>query len=211
VLPAGPASPPAQASPVHEKTDFVGPAEGETPRCTEWGNACAPPCPTPCGPPGRFWAGADYLLWWTKSSHVPPLITTSPAAEAGILGPGTAILFGDSNIDYGAFSGFRFELGFWIDREQTIGLAGGGLFLGSLSRSFGAGGSGAADSPTIARPFFNANTGREDSEIVALPNAVAGTINVHANSRLAGGEINGVFNVCCGCDYRLDLLGGFSS
>ncbi len=44
---------------------------------------------------------------------------------------------------------------------------------------------------------------------MASPNFLAGTANVHSSSRLAGGQINGLFNLCCGCDYRLDLLGGF--
>jgi hypothetical protein len=181
----------------------------DTPCCPGWGNACAPCCPTPCGPPGRFWIGADYLLWWTKTSPVLPLVTTSTAASGGIIGPGTTVLVGGSSIDYEAFSGFRFVLGFWLDEEQTVGLEGGGLFLGSRSKDFGFGGNGAADSPTFGRPFINANSGREDTELVSSPNLLAGTVNVHSTSRLAGGEINGILNVCCGCAYRVDLLGGF--
>src|SRR5947207_8119570 len=26
------------------------------------------------GLPGRFWVEADYLLWWTKNAHLPPLV-----------------------------------------------------------------------------------------------------------------------------------------
>src|SRR5260370_39533387 len=29
-------------------------------------NPCAP-CSEPCCPPGRVWASAEYLLWWTKN------------------------------------------------------------------------------------------------------------------------------------------------
>src|SRR5579885_3479831 len=29
-------------------------------------------------PPGRVWVDAEYLLWWTKGSPLPPLLTTSP-------------------------------------------------------------------------------------------------------------------------------------
>ena len=31
----------------------------------------------PCCPAGRFWVQADYLSWWTKGTHLPPLVTTS--------------------------------------------------------------------------------------------------------------------------------------
>ena len=39
-----------------------------------------------CGPPGRFWVSAEYLLWWTKSDHAPPLVTVGPPESFGILG-----------------------------------------------------------------------------------------------------------------------------
>src|SRR5438067_2290525 len=44
-------------------------------------NGCAPAggcktCCTSCGPPGRVWARAEYLLWWMKDDHIPPLLTT---------------------------------------------------------------------------------------------------------------------------------------
>ena len=32
-----------------------------------------------CGPPGRVWAEAEFLLWWQRGFAVPPLVTTSPA------------------------------------------------------------------------------------------------------------------------------------
>src|ERR1022692_2583343 len=74
----------------------------------DWGKACAPCGPTSCGPDGMFWARADYLLWWTKGSRVPPLVTTSPAASGGIIGPGTTVLFGGSSLDSDPSSGVRF-------------------------------------------------------------------------------------------------------
>ena len=55
-----------------------------------------------CGPPGRVWLRADYLMWFTTGTRLPPLVTTSPqgtpANQAGVLGaPGTTILFGGSD------------------------------------------------------------------------------------------------------------------
>lgn len=223
--PVGPTPVPPATSPVRDKTDLTFPplparvapedpgpnpcfpgggAEPATPGRADWGDAGSPD-----GPSVRFWAGADYLLWWTRGSAAPPLVTASPASAGGILGPSTTVLAGGSNIDFGAFSGFRFTLGAWLNEEGTIGLEGGGLFLGSRAEDFSAGGNGGAGSPTVGRPFLNANTGRPDAELVALPGRLAGTVAVHSASRLDGGELNGLLNVCCGCCYRLDVLGGF--
>src|SRR4029077_784386 len=37
---------------------------------------CDQPChigPEVCGPPGRVWVSAEYLLWWFKNDHIPPI------------------------------------------------------------------------------------------------------------------------------------------
>src|SRR5207249_3637555 len=77
---------------------------GTAPSC----DSCFANPEPPCGPPGRVWFDAEYLLWWTKNDHVPPLITTGPATfPVGFLGnPGTTVLFGGS-LDRNPFSGAR--------------------------------------------------------------------------------------------------------
>src|SRR5207253_2607656 len=62
-----------------------------------------------------LWFSGEYLLWWTKGSNLPPLVTTgSPAAaRPGALGqPGTSVLFG-GDVDSGPRSGARFAGGLW--------------------------------------------------------------------------------------------------
>src|SRR5262249_11215773 len=66
------------------------PAPGPSPG---WEGCDCPagPCgEAPCGPPGRFWAEADYLLWWMRGASLPPLVTASPPGtgrrQAGVLG-----------------------------------------------------------------------------------------------------------------------------
>jgi len=59
--------------------------------------------PTPCGPRGWIWGGAEYLLWRTDGMRVPALVTSSPAGtprdQAGVLGePDTVILFGGQDL-----------------------------------------------------------------------------------------------------------------
>ena len=54
---------------------------GECPTCDDVDCGCL------VGPVGRYWFRADYLLWWTRGSYVPPLVTTSTnPADGGILG-----------------------------------------------------------------------------------------------------------------------------
>jgi hypothetical protein len=148
-------------------------------------------------------------MWWERSSPVPPLITKSPANVAGVLGRRTVVLAGGANTDFGTFSGANFTLGGWLDEEHIFGLEGGGFFLSSRARDYGAAGNGAVGSPTLSRPFLNANTGHEDSEVVATPNLVSGVVSTHASSRLAGGEVNALYNVWSRSYYRVDGLLGF--
>jgi hypothetical protein len=141
---------------------------------------------------------------------VPPLVTASPDASAGILGrPGTVTLFGPgSDLTDSPRSGGRFTAGAWLDEDQTFGVEGGYFFLAGHTRNFAATGSGAPGSPVLARPFFNVLSGREDSELVAAPGVAAGSVAVAASSRLQGFEANALCKLCCGCGYRLDALGG---
>jgi hypothetical protein len=73
---------------------------------------------------GRIWLGAEYLLWWTKGSRLPPLVTTgSPGTgPVGALGrPDTSVLFGGT-FDDQDHSGGRFFGGLWLDPGQTFGV-----------------------------------------------------------------------------------------
>jgi hypothetical protein len=143
-----------------------------------------------------------------KESPIPPLVTTSPVGTprelAGVLGaPGTVVLFpGDGNPER---SGGRFTIGFWFDNDHTIGLESTTLFLAERSLTFAAGSPG---SPILARPFFNVLTGLPASELVAFPGVLAGNVAVSSSNQLWGTELNLRGNVCRGCLWHLDWLGG---
>src|SRR6516165_1338213 len=123
------------------------------------GGDCSTPdcgCEPPCGPPGRLWVDAEYLLWWTKSARVPPLVTSGTTSSAGILGrEGTVVLVGNSGLDENPRSGLRIGGGFWLDDCHTLGLEGSYFFLGQRSSDSSFAGSGAPGTPVLARPFFN--------------------------------------------------------
>lgn len=164
-------------------------------------------CVEPCGPPGRFWVQAEYLLWWLKDNPVPPLATVGPVAGLGVPGtPGTAVILGGEPVDQGTFSGGRFTVGGWFDCCQTCGFEAGYFFLGQSGDDSRV---GCPPNAVLARPFFNVNIGAPDWQLACFPGALDGSIRATVNSRLQGAEANAIKNVCCGPCYRFDLLGGF--
>ncbi len=181
------------------------------PSTCDWSDALRRPSYDSWGASGLVWVGAEYLLWGMKNAPAPALVTAGPPGSAGILGqPGTVTLFGPGSDLTGSLrSGARFTAGFWCDDDQTFGLEGSYFFLAAQTRAFDAGGTGAPGSLVVARPFFNALTGRADSEVVAAPGAVAGVVGVAASSLLQGCDVNTVCNLSCSGHYRLDALAGF--
>lgn len=172
---------------------------------------CPCPCPEVCGPAGRVWVTGEYLLWWIKDSNIPPLVTTSPPASLGVIGaPGTSVLLGGSDLNTGPYSGARITAGAWLNEAQTFGLEASYFFLGARSSNFAIAGSAAPGSPIIARPFFNVVTGAQDAEIASFPGVITGSVNASNSSRLQGAGANMIANLCCACNYRVDMLLGFS-
>jgi hypothetical protein len=151
----------SETPPVIDK--MVTPLDSGT--CTPAGdcNLCCPePC-VPCGPPGRFWVGAEYLYWWTREMRVPPLVTSGTPTTGGLIPgalgvPGTTVLLSGELENHGQ-SGGRFYGGFWLDECQTKGIEADYLFLGTRRNTFLAGGTGAPGSAIIARPFVDVPPG----------------------------------------------------
>lgn len=167
---------------------------------------CGHVCLAPEPMPGRVYGSAEYLLWWIKDSNTPALITTSPVPSQGILGqPGTVVLFG-GDVNNEERSGARFTAGYWLDPCHTWAVEGSYFFLGERAARFGA---NSDQFSLLARPFFNVNEGIEFSQVVTDPGRAAGGIGVLMPSELWSAELNLRRNLCCGCGYRVDLIGGF--
>lgn len=177
-----------------------------------WQAPCCVCCDPLCGPPGKIWARGEYLLWWLKGSPLPPLVTLSvdgtPREEAGVLGqPGTRVLFGNERVNDDERSGGRFTIGGWLDKRQKFGLEGSFFFLENGSANFLANSPG---SPILARPFFNTQLNQQDSQLVSFPDLLSGAVSVRANTAnfLGAGALFRA-NICRGCCYRVDVLGGY--
>jgi Putative beta barrel porin-7 (BBP7) len=167
---------------------------------------------SPSGSPGRVWVEGELLLWFLRGDALPPLVTTSPSGTArtatGVLGqPGTTVLFGNQTVNDDLTPGFRLRSGMWLDDNQRWGLEGSLLYVGSESTSFGA---SSDQNPILARPFFNTQTNAPDSQLLAFPGTLTGNVAVQADrGELYGADANARYNLCCGCNYRLDLLAGY--
>jgi hypothetical protein len=144
-------------------------------------DAASPFFMTPtAGDDWRFWASADYALAWIRNKALPPLATTSPPgtpqANAGV-NPEN-VLIGSTSIAPQVRSMGRLDLGFWFDRDRTLGV-GAGFFLADGK---GANFAVASDGTTIiARTFIDAsNHDVPSSALVAFPGISSGSVNVFA-------------------------------
>ncbi len=174
------------------------------------------------GAAGSWWAGAEYLLWWVKGAPLPsPLLTVGDTTGMGVLGsPGTRVLLGGSDVNFGPSSGARFTLGTWLDEERNLGLEANYLFLGrtSTARLFESNGRG---EPLLAIPFvqiggvpvtnpaFTPTQPGETSTLVSAPNRFSGAARLDLTTRLQGAELNVVAPLFEEGNWRVGLLGGF--
>ena len=190
------------------------------------GNCGSKSCSTcaacPCGPLGQMWVRAEYLLWWTDGMRTPPLVSTSPAgtlrSNAGVLGTsGAEVYFGDDDLFDASRNGGRFRLGKWCDSCQWIGFETDFFFLGDESDGIQCNPIG---DQILARPFFNTQTGQNDSELVQFPGLLVGTVHVDAETSLWSIGPRLRINLACErladdcvpCSdggYRFDLLVGY--
>ena len=165
-----------------------------------------------CACPQRWWFDAEYLLLWTNGDRVPPLVSTNltlpPRSEAGVLGVGDTEVLVGGPIDEGGRSGVSLTAGHWLDDCRCWGLQATWFYAGDpfdeLNDSWSSPGN-----PVLARPFLNVGSGLEDSQLVAFPNVLAGTVRVATSSDLRSAEALLSMNWLQGCRGRVDLLGGY--
>jgi hypothetical protein len=179
---------------------------------SSWSSALAPA--------GQFYGYAEYLLWWLKGYRTPPLASTSdptvPQNLQGVLGPQTTVLFGGNRLEQDPFSGGRFTAGYRFGPCNIWAVEGSYFFLGQNTSRF------SATSPNpmvIARPFIARlpdGTLMENAQLVASPGinsgdlfAASGTLRIDAPTQFWGAEANLRRTVCCGCNYKLDVLVGY--
>lgn len=156
-------------------------------------------------------ASLEFMSWYNKGIHLPPLVTTSPQGtpqvQAGVL-PGATIVAGNQDIDSDRQIGGRLTFGWWLDDCRNLavgaklyGVEGGAVRFGQSSNG----------DPIIGIPFFNADplVNAEDALLVAFPGLSTGSVNITAANDVLGTEVYGRSLMDEGRDYRLDLIGGY--
>lgn len=175
-----------------------------------------------CAP--RLQLSAEFLAWWTKPVTDVPLLTGDNLAlpVTGSL-PGSPVLLSTRDLDDTSRIGFRVGAVYWLDCCASYGLDARLFYTGQTSRdaAFDSGPEGNVTS--LFRPFTLASTvvlptpmgpvilpaGTPFREAVAQQGQATGTFEASSRSRFWGADVNYRDNICCGCDYRLDLLAGF--
>lgn len=144
---------------------------------------------------GSFWAEAEYLYWQTKGDKLPALVTTG--LTTGALGvPDTSVSFGQSTVNQDWRSGVRVRAGYWFDPGKSMGIEAHFFGLENASTDFFASSSG---TPLLARPFFNAITGLQDSALIASPVIGSGQVSASETSHLLGAGIAFRKRLCDAC------------
>lgn len=152
----------------------------------------------------------ELLYWWSSPLNTPVLGTTAPAnvvvGEAGVLGePGTSALLGTQLSEDIRFGG-RFTGNFWFDPMQNRGLEASYTFLPGDNTNFTV---NSDQLPVITRPFFNAETGLQDAELVAYPGLLEGSLSINTDTFFNTGDIAYRWNVGRDSWRRVDLMVGY--
>lgn len=162
--------------------------------CDDWDPCC-----------NNFWLDADYLYWKIKDSPEPvPLVLNQPIRG----GPSTVVL-GNKKIDLGWRSGAKFALGYWFDDSHCLGCEVNYFFLPKESKRNTVA-SDANGSPRLRVPFFNVQTGLEDSIPLSTPAVFRGIALLKVDNSMKGAELNviGAFP-SCDCQMKFGWLAGF--
>ncbi|MEQ1825993.1 MAG: BBP7 family outer membrane beta-barrel protein [Pirellula sp.] len=195
--------------------------------CTSCGgegcDSCATGCVSSCGNPLGFdlcnpggfdgrqlciclpshgWVSVEYLMWYQSGMETPALVTTSPVPtaqnQAGVLPLATTLYGGNNDILSDRMNGTRVRFGWWFANNPNLGIEAEYFGFGTKTENFDRQSTG---DPILARPFYNAITGMEDSELVAFPNLLSGRIRTEATSKLDSAAVRFRRLLCCssGC------------
>jgi len=186
----------------------IGPRHAEDISCSD---GCCGECNCCCRRLDVF-GSVEYLMWWAKGTHLPPLVTTSDPGtlqpDAGVLGlPSTTILFGNEYVGKDMQVGGRVMLGIWLDQEHNVAAGGRFFGLGGDTTQFTATSDG---SEILARPFFNAFLGIDDALLIAFPGFAAGSVAAtHDTLNIIGTEAFMEIMMSRDQCRRLSLVGGY--
>lgn len=136
--------------------------------------------------PYRWWFSAEYLLGFTKSTSLIPVVSTGSVASGGVLDTGGARPLGGGDVDFGGISGARFTGGVWLDSCRAYAFDWGVFFLPrqQTTTTFFAN-----PGEVLARPFFDTALNVENSRRVTSPGLFNGSVTNSYRSLFWGAEV----------------------
>src|SRR4029077_19547536 len=103
-----------------------------------------------------------------------------------ILGqPTTQVLYGGEDFGMNLFSGFDLSGVLWRDPDRRVGFQLGGMLIEQKTNSIHEF-SDSPGQPLLARPFFNADFGINDSILISFPTFLAGGVDASASTQMYG-------------------------
>lgn len=128
---------------------------------------------------GRWWLESDFVMAWIRGAHTPPLLTAAPSGLpdnplAAVGAPGTSVLSGGNLANDGMRPGLRLAAGYWFTEEQTLGIQGSFLMVGTQADTVSAGGTQVVTPFIVSRPFVAQETGLPSAAPVNFPGAYQG-------------------------------------
>jgi hypothetical protein len=152
---------------------------------------CPMDCEIPyCGAPGRFWFRADYMMWWTSGTELPPLVVAGPE---GTPATQVEVVYGDSTVLTGGRSAVRTTLGGWLDRCHRWGIEADWLYLSGMSNHFD---QSTVPGNAVGRPLY-------DLEKNVLAYELANSVAVDGDDYFNSTGFWFRYNLCC-CDRCCD-------
>ncbi len=163
--------------------------------------AAPPGCGFDSGCPGPYWlftTDIEYLLNFFPRGRTNTIIASD--AGTGVLVGNPLVVASDRRLDKRAYSGGRLTFGMWAAEPngfyrpaelRSSGIEASIFTLGEQSIGFRN-----AASPTILRPFFDANNRVVNAVVVAAPGLATGEIAAEGRMNLWGGEVN-VWRALC--------------
>jgi hypothetical protein len=165
-------------------------APAEVPPAADTGTTVDLQSPSKCQFCNKIWVDADYLMWWTRSKSLPPLLTQGAATDLnpGALGqPGTTVLFGGGDVDTGMHSGGRVRGGYWFGDDHIFGGDDSFFYLFPNTSTYA---NSSGGNTLLAVPYTNVLTNLPASAVLAIPGQSAVTYTAAVKDNVLGGDTN---------------------